>query len=670
MTEKRLIAGATLLTATLFSVETRAQDVALTFSGVFGVSNQPGFDPATDLGFPASLQGEAFEGVVSYRVPDGGFVPLQDNFPNPPGFDTKRYDMKQAGATFEVSGGGYTWSLPLREFSDNQSLSGVDDYQSVFTAGIATIEPTPDPDFPFSLGSKQMSLVLNSGYFGAAPPPFGPGDPDDPQPPSQVGPIFDGGEPPTQPDDFNGENVTFASGEIATAGPDGNGGFPSNSLTLAVDPDSIGLSFPSSFTQKSNVDGADQPPSVSDFFVGGDRSEQKFNNDWPTVVFVHGRQPSNDGEFGDAYTGDPFDIPQLSAAYRNVKSTYPNTNALLVTWEAAFVGTFLGDADLLGAFGPAADTYAIGPLIAEEIASISGDEYDGKIHLVGHSYGSVLNNTIGPTLKALDLDVAQITVLDAPTKTTVVRPGFYEVAATASDAEFFDNYYGSRLAGLGGPIPAAEPGGGQRLPVGHSEVFDRYVSSIADSSVIPHGGGFQRSVAAVENIEFDLLRPEQSFDEIILAEPFTSQSAFFNNGSTIAARMEEGSDSFFGGIIEDLLEYDAIGFNIDWLELGEEDWFEVMIDDFTIAYWGGGTIIQEQFLLLSWDASRVTEGRLSFLLSGRGDVDASASVSNLRGYRISSSVPAPVALPPAGWMLVASVAALPLLRRKGQNRAA
>ncbi|WP_170329809.1 hypothetical protein [Ruegeria arenilitoris] len=415
------------------------------------------------------------------------------------------------------------------------------------------------------------------------------------------------------------------------------------------------------FQPSSNFgDPSSPPPSSTEYAIGGDTLN--FQRDKPTVAFVHGRQPSFGGQY--LYTGNPFDVEQLEGAYNNIKANYPDFNVLLVTWEAAFV--FRASLSSGGLLSPIGDIYDVGNSISDSLfQTIGGTDYDQQIHFVGHSYGSALNNTIAPNLQRLGADVSQITVLDAPTNVLfgpydVLRPEQYQLAATVAQVERFENYYGDLLDAYGEAISGAEINGGYFLDLEHTEIFDTYVESIRDPSALEMGG-FNRPLLVenqvLKSIVFDFV-----VEDIDFIDPFFANVLFEPSGGLLY----EGSDAYWGGTIGNLSNYGALGFSISDMDLGPEDWFEVLLDGRTLAYFDPGSKINDLDLFLTWDQDQVTDGILSFLLSGRGLVDSSLKVTDLKVYTYQTEI-APVPLPASLSLFLVGLTGLGLVARRRRN---
>lgn len=419
----------------------------------------------------------------------------------------------------------------------------------------------------------------------------------------------------------------------------------------------------------------------SDFNVGGDIGSD-FNKDAPTVIITHGRQPggTSDGileDFG-RYTGNPFDIQDLQDSYDAIKTADPSTNVILVTWEGAFVrraGSFrVLPTDSF--VGPLADTYEVGIGAAEQISSLIGD-YEGEIHVIGHSYGTTVNNALAPELNRLGYDIQKLTVLDAPFELGLIGENLYgrylneqqyAASAAAAGVDFFENYYGTEGLTIdldpafGGPIPGATLGGGFEIEASHNGVFREYIDSIngnsAKLSVI--GGGYNSPIGA----PLSLL---DAFDISSLGFGATSQSLNSTNEAG-RALLNEGSDAFLFWESTELLNFDVFSFLIEDMSLGLDDWFEVQIGGQSVAFFDGGTTISGSEVFIPISGINFQDSSLAFFLRGMGEVDSTVSLSEFRGWKTDVELgPSIVPLPPTFGFALFSLLSLILLGRRHKS---
>lgn len=388
---------------------------------------------------------------------------------------------------------------------------------------------------------------------------------------------------------------------------------------------------------------------TSDFKLGGDFID--FNAELPTIVVVHGRQP----QFFPEFTGDPRDVENLAQFYDNVEQRFPGEyNVILVTWEQAFVERALfyaNDGDGLFGFSESfyvsvTESYDLGGEIADSLIGQFGDGYKHPVHLIGHSFGTAINNQLGLQLHAGGIDVGQMTVLDAPfdtgEATTVLTPELYEVAASAARAEIFDNYYGTKGNGplgvldpFSGEIPTAELNRGYPIDADHEGVFDVYVDSVLDDQLIQDGGftnaNFSKRIFPVDR------QPTPLIVDFLL-----EQNSTFS--SPISPTLAEGSDAFVFWRETNLHDFDFLYLQIDSLFLGDEDFFEIQIDGITQAFFDGGTSFFDREFYIPFFDNGDGSTSLSFFLNGRGEEDGRVEIGGFYGVGGNVTV-APVPLP-------------------------
>ena len=255
------------------------------------------------------------------------------------------------------------------------------------------------------------------------------------------------------------------------------------------------------------------------------------NRNWPTVVVIHGWQPSLSGThpglpsiesdlqesfadrdreatnwFNDAVVKiyDRFDPPGPAG---------PEVNVLALTWSEAwtpFASTSGGPDTQLAEAGRG--TVQAASDLTFFLARELGGGYDAGLHLVGHSLGTMVAARTVQNLVGSGIRVDQVTLLDPPTSA-----GDVGLAYTDNDyyrlipdflaeggVQYVDNYIGNKkfptsTPAVGDRIDGAAPDGGRTIPgADHRGVHAWYRSTIAAggaqegfelSSVFGAGGG-------------------------------------------------------------------------------------------------------------------------------------------------------------------------------------
>ncbi|MEP6065466.1 MAG: hypothetical protein ABJ246_06490 [Paracoccaceae bacterium] len=468
-------------------------------------------------------------------------------------------------------------------------------------------------------------------------------------------------------------NLTSANGSGVVGNFVLNNDNPSQITAYNINFDLQGLGLQSSQPTldeltTSNLESSATPPATSQFNFGGDLGP-RFNSQAPTVVITHGRQVGgNSTFFADRYTGDPFEVEDLSAAYDAIKAkdaiTGVETNVILLTWESAFVRKEFRD--LPGLISPVADSYDVGSEAAEQLSQLIPGGYTGEIHIIGHSYGTAVNNSLAPKLLQNGYSVDRYTVLDAPFNVPSNLKVLNEQAYSIIGSQFsdFENYYateGKRTdPALGAPIDGARLDGGYAVPTTHSGVFDEYIASINDKSFLlsAEGGGFNSAPASITPPSFSVVVPD-----FVLPTATHLQNSNYNDASG-SGLLQKGSDAFIVWRNQDFLAFDLLSMTIDELILGELDWFEILLGGQTIAFFDGDSKISDFDLFLPIVPNSVNSSDLVFLLSGRGDGEASLAFSNLQLVNFDQPQIAAVPLPGSALFLILSMVILSRLSRR------
>ncbi|MEA2711374.1 MAG: hypothetical protein QOF78_3975, partial [Phycisphaerales bacterium] len=277
----------------------------------------------------------------------------------------------------------------------------------------------------------------------------------------------------------------------------------------------------------------------------------------PTVVITHGFQPGGD------YSLDP-DQPlrewmtgmQAAINLRLEQGNRP-ANVLAFVWRKAFTSA----TKLLDAKDA---TPAAGTVLANLLAGALGAGYAQDLHLIGHSLGTAVNAEAVSQLKARQIDVEQVTILDAPMKAGSLLPknaqlfpgqsyvldktllfdsAFFHNRMPGSDkpygVDWVDNYFGvSTFAGaaFGTWIPGAAPHpGGRQLLLPHNGIVDWYIGTI------PAGGareGFEHSVLLGSDVYLPRPDPigwynDPNLLEKVIYEMPTAISTVFSGGGWV-----------------------------------------------------------------------------------------------------------------------------------------
>ncbi|MCX6857774.1 MAG: fibronectin type III domain-containing protein [Verrucomicrobia bacterium] len=232
------------------------------------------------------------------------------------------------------------------------------------------------------------------------------------------------------------------------------------------------------------------------------------NPSFPTVVLVHGWQPT--GDFSPNGIKEWWDLA-LDIRVRMRKSGQPNVNVMLYSWADAHN---LNPKTVASSISPAAEK------LADLLVTRLGTQYQQPIQLIGHSFGSILiaeamrhlfftegQWTNFPTQEGKKM--VQLTTLDAAFDLTRYSPcDFVKILKEVKTIAAVDNYYADGWAidtASGKPIPNAGPlAGGQNVNseiknwrggvngIDHTEIWNEwYRNTVIDDTTI---SGFKYSI--------------------------------------------------------------------------------------------------------------------------------------------------------------------------------
>jgi len=396
-----------------------------------------------------------------------------------------------------------------------------------------------------------------------------------------------------------------------------------------------------------------------------------FDPNRPTVVVTHGWQP------GLSFTGgsgtpilDQF-YAAIDAQYNNDSDPTNDVNILLFTWSDAFTAavTPLTVANPIAfqnlATQPLPYATNVGIDLGAALSQLLGPNYSQPLHLIGHSYGTVVNASAASELALAGISTTHMTVLDAPTQYTIPT-SLYTLVGSSPWVDYLENYYGnvslSLTPALGEAIPGAELNGGYQLNANHPGVWMQYAATIGQSGC-PSSGGFSYSAALGSSGCF-AVRPGQSATNLQLSAisaaltPQLLQHASFN-ALTSTALISTGSDGY--GVFSLDVPFSATTFALDlqFTQPGDGDWLEILFGDTLLgAYQGTVLGTSTRSFLFDFSSFAGQTDFLTFLLASSGPSPAQVSLSNFRFLNIEETLPAPVPLPAGIWLLLPGLLAM------------
>ena len=209
----------------------------------------------------------------------------------------------------------------------------------------------------------------------------------------------------------------------------------------------------------------------------------------PTIVLTHGWQPL--GDYNPTVT--PLSKTLTDAVLLGLRNPDGTLRANVLTYQwprAYFVAPQL----------PRAFTESAGAELARELKATLGPGYTENIHLVGHSFGTLVNSSAARLLKDAFAGnvygVDQLTFLDAPVRdfqlVGLTNLTYYSILPKGT-VQYLDNFYGTLPVpfAFGAPLPGAAPDdtallikGGEAVPFKtHGQIqSDFYAGRVGTSS--------------------------------------------------------------------------------------------------------------------------------------------------------------------------------------------
>jgi len=209
----------------------------------------------------------------------------------------------------------------------------------------------------------------------------------------------------------------------------------------------------------------------------------------PTIVLTHGWQPT--GSYNPAVT--PLtELLNATKATLLCETGTCSANILSYQWEDAYQ-------PLLNPWGPRFATQNMGTQLATNLKTLLGPDYSQNIHLVGHSFGTLVNSyaasALNNTFSGNKFAVDQLTFLDPPLRdlggALRLSAGTYHDILPTGTVQYVDNYFGNLPFPLafGAPIFGAAPNvlilnGGELVPfTTHGGVHSKfYADRILDKN--------------------------------------------------------------------------------------------------------------------------------------------------------------------------------------------
>jgi hypothetical protein len=243
------------------------------------------------------------------------------------------------------------------------------------------------------------------------------------------------------------------------------------------------------------------PPPTTESSVGQFQCRPDvFDQELPTVLITHGWQPSGDFDPLNPVLGwmdkmaNAIDDRLRSEGLRLSGTSNRRANICFSGWLEAFTRTpfdiILDLPQLGGLFVARSFVPNHGNFLAGRLNTLFPAGYENKFHIIGHSFGSLINAMAVNRMNRLrpEIFVDQFTILDAPDIDGGWNPAlFHYLLPDSSSLGWVDNYYGDcpylvclsfLNASFGAPIFGTAPNSGLQVSGNHSDVHDRYCETI------------------------------------------------------------------------------------------------------------------------------------------------------------------------------------------------
>lgn len=403
---------------------------------------------------------------------------------------------------------------------------------------------------------------------------------------------------------------------------------------------------------------------------------EDFDPSRPTVVLTHGWQPELLPIPENSYLGtgpilalNPAIIPrtygspsmsvfgnQMSSEIRSKFSE--DVNILVYEWPEAYAT--IGGARKLAQ----GDLAEVGIRLANELALLVGESNVQPIHMIGHSFGTAVNAYAINELSVKGIRISHNTMIDAPTNDISATALGLSLpielyANVARKVDRMENYYGGAavgrdgVQGLGGPVPGVP--NTEYRDSGHSGSWQVYKDTIMNPSL--EKGGFYYSAVLGEAGGNSLLPKLGSFwDPVEFGLPlnFQSPDSFQNSlfESAHSTIMYQGSDAYITYNFEMPSEISALNFDLEFLQIGKDDWFSVLWNNESIFSAIAETYgLGERSIFVDVRSLAASQGTLAFLLSDNGPDRTELRLSNLHYTSGQFSEVSVVPLPWSGVLL-------------------
>lgn len=435
--------------------------------------------------------------------------------------------------------------------------------------------------------------------------------------------------------------------------------------------------------------GALQGYSINIANSGGNPVIDTLNTDLPSIVLTHGWQPLGD------FDTDPFALRGTELAIQEeLAKNGISANILTYRWEDAYQKK---------ADDAKAATNYHGQVLAD-LLEIALPEYSQGIHIIGHSYGSLLNAHAVDNLDA-SYKINQFTILDAPNSDRLAQltPGIligasvgaaaginyneFEVLLDPAKVDYVDNYYsqntiGFSVPGFGASLDDAAPNGGVdvnsfyetglfNLGIGHSGVHDTFYQDWVNSASDAQGTADFRNqygdwVTAVDTANFGNRSAPQTWSHgpgllssvLSLGASLGANAWNTVTGTVIEALSHgacgfgpaptglcliEASPSAMSYATEVPIVAELFSFDFGFSNIGDGDWLTLHFEDELLwTFTGDGFSGNDLFdALISVDHLAGLSGTFYFTLHSVGSANAQIYLNNFEFLGASQAVSEP-----------------------------
>jgi hypothetical protein len=381
-------------------------------------------------------------------------------------------------------------------------------------------------------------------------------------------------------------------------------------------------------------------------------SPKQLDPNRPTVVVTHGWQPTS-GFIGAAPSWVEA-VKEAIMSRAGAAGGREHYNILEMIWPEAFTGDVLAECRrealtipciLKAAQLANAATAANGHKLAEYLKSRLPIGYSRGLHLIGHSFGAVVNAFAFRELAFAGVFVSQVTLLDAPMEFagfSIYPAEWFQLAMPyPSTCTWIDNYYGGQLWSFGTELPGAY---NLAVDESHTTIQEQfYLKTIERALGVTYsgfdfsldGGAYdQRPDPQCWHLDMPLVEVLATIQGVVgdgwmVVEGFAESAMDTIKGSSQSVvRLLERSSSVIASDVTIPADAAYLRILVSFPEQGDGDWLTIHFNG-TLIFSGLGSDFRgpayHEFVL-PLHQLRSTKGQLVAALNGTGNPDAEVRI--------------------------------------------